>query len=565
MSLIEVLVATAIMAVAIVVALTVYDASRKAFAKGENATEQQESVRIAFDLMTSQIRMLGFNANPDGDPSRPDEQLEGALDHAIVFRGDFDRMDLATNQAPETTLGGGAFRTVSTGNDEIVAYVLSKPDGTGPDTITFQADVKETQRDGSVEPVTIGNVVLNPTSPPYTLYRVTLDNNPAAYGSPGFLVKTPVVENVWDLSFTYYSTSGTFKDASATIPETIVAKETRGGLTRVHVSLVGMTRQQDLNYFDPSDPAAPHHRKFELKGDVTPRNMRFKGIQDLNADVTPPTKPATPTLVPGHCGGLFVTWTGNPVSDGVTQYRVSWGPNSGVVAGSRNLPGPPAFLDQLTTGATYFVSIQAQDAQGNLSVPSDPASDTVSNLNTPTPPTGLSTSTDETYHVTVNWTPSTTNTAEIPAADPLAPRIRDLGGYRLYWSPTFPVTPANRLLIVNERELPASFQQPYRDMPVVACVDRNYAMTAVDGCGVESAQSAMSKGRVADSGVNPKPPTDVQAQYTSAGRSFVRWSQIRRDVADKEIRIERYEVFRSNRSAVGCRRSQPRGARIPLR
>ena len=53
MSLIEALVATAILAVAIVVALTVYDASRKAFAKGENATEQQESVRIAFDLMTS--------------------------------------------------------------------------------------------------------------------------------------------------------------------------------------------------------------------------------------------------------------------------------------------------------------------------------------------------------------------------------------------------------------------------------------------------------------------------------------------------------------------------------
>ena len=199
MSLIEVLVATAILAVAIVVALTVYDASRKAFSKGENATEQQESVRIAFDLMTSQIRMLGLNANPDGDPARPDEQLEGALDHAVIFRGDFDRMDPVTSQVPETSLDGGAFRTVSTGNDEIIAYVLSKPDGTGPDTITFKADVKESQRDGSVEPVAIGNVVLNPTSPPYTLYRVTLNNDPATYGSPGFLVRVPVVENVRDV------------------------------------------------------------------------------------------------------------------------------------------------------------------------------------------------------------------------------------------------------------------------------------------------------------------------------------------------------------------------------
>jgi hypothetical protein len=52
-------------------------------------------------------------------------------------------------------------------------------------------------------------------------------------------------------------------------------------------------------------------------------------------------------------------------------------------------------------------------------------------------------------------------------------------------------------------------------------------------------------GKVADSGINPKPPMDVQAQYASAGHSMVRWSRIRRDVADKEIRIERYEVFRS--------------------
>jgi prepilin-type N-terminal cleavage/methylation domain-containing protein len=546
MSLIEVLVATAILAVAIVVALTVYDASRKAFSKGENATEQQESVRIAFDLMTSQIRMLGLNVNSDGDPARPDEQLEGALDHAVIFRGDFDRLDPVTSLTPEADLGGGAFRTVSTGNDEIVAYVLSKPDGTGPDTITFQADVKEAKRDGSVEPVSIGNVVLDPTSPPYTLYRVTLNNDPATYGSPGFLVRVPVVENVRDLSFTYYDTSGTFKDASATIPENATAKEVRSGLTKVHVSLVGMTRQQDPNYFDPLDPAAPHYRKFELKGDVTPRNMRFKGIQDLNADVTPPTKPATPTLVPGHCGGLLVTWTGNPISDGVTQYRVNWGPNSGVVAGSRNLPGPPAFLDQLTTGSTYFVSIQAQDAQGNLSVKSDLSSATVTNLNTPNPPTGLTTSTDETYHVTVTWTPATTNTAEIPAADPLAPRLRDLAGYRLYWNRTSPVTLANRQLIVDESELPASFQQPYRDTPLVACMERYYVMTAVDGCGRESALTPVSLGKVANSGVNPMAPTDVQAQYGAGRRAIVRWRPIRRDVAGKEIRIERYEVFRSD-------------------
>jgi len=168
------------------------------------------------------------------------------------------------------------------------------------------------------------------------------------------------------------------------------------------------------------------------------------------------------------------------------------------------------------------------------------------NLNTPSPPTRLTTSTDETYHVTVSWTPATTNTAEIPAADPVAPRIRDLAGYRLYWNRTSPVTLANRQLIVDEGELPASFQQPYWDTPLVACMERYYVMTAVDGCGVESAQTPVSLGKVADAHVNPRAPTDVQAQYDGVRRAIVRWRPIRKDVAGKSIRIERYEVFRSD-------------------
>ena len=237
MSLIEVLVATAILALAVIIALIVYDASRKAFKKGENATEQQEAVRIAYDRLTADLRMLGYNANPDGNPNRPDEQLEGALDHAIVFRGDFDITDTTANATPEATLATGAFPTVSVGNDEIVAYVLSKPDGTGPDSITFQADVSEAARDGDVENVTINNVVLNPTTPPYTLYRVTLNNDNSTYGTAGFVVRTPIVENVRDLAFTYYNATGTFKDASSTIAEAAASKQAREGLTHIGVSL----------------------------------------------------------------------------------------------------------------------------------------------------------------------------------------------------------------------------------------------------------------------------------------------------------------------------------------
>jgi hypothetical protein len=547
LSLIEALVATTVLALAMIVALTLYDSARKAFAKGENATEQQESVRIASDLMSSDIRMLGVNVNPDGNVNRPDEQLEGALDHAIILRGDFDANDPAANAVPETALAGAAFPTVSTGNDEIVAYVLSKPDGTGPDTIMFQADVAEPARDGDVESVRIDNVVLDPTAPPYTLYRVTLNNDTTKYGSPAFVVRTPVAENVRTLSFVYYNAAGTFKDPLAGIQETAAARAMRSSLTRVGVSLVGMTRKQDFDYVDATDPAAPRHRKFELGGDITPRNMRLKGIRDLHSDETPPTKPATPTLINGHCKGLIVTWAANPIADGVTQYKISWGTSSSIISGSRNVPGSPFFLDGLDKDTAYYVSIKAQDAEGNFSPPSDQATATTTNVNTPSPPTGFTTSTDQTYHVAVAWAPVTTNTANFPSADPLAPRIRDLAGYRLYWHFTTPVPMNNTSLVADETVISSGLQPPYLDTPLVACVDRYYVMTAVDTCGNESAPTPPSTGRVADAGVKPKPPDYVQAYFDGAVGSAarVKWEQIRQDVSGKDIKIERYEVFRS--------------------
>lgn len=545
MSLIEVLVATAIMAVAMVIALSLYDASRKAYAKGENATEQQESVRIAFDELTSDLRMMGYDVNPDGMPGRPDEQLEGALDHAIILRSDLDATNPVDALAPETSLAGGAFSTVSTGNDEIVAYVLSKPDGTGPDSITFEADVQEAKRDGDVEPVTISNVVLNPTAPPYTLYRVTLNNDAATYGSPAFIVRTPIAENVRDLSFVYHTVGSTFLDSSASIPETPEAREMRSGLTSVSVSLIGMTRQQDFSYRDAADPVAPTFRKFELKGDVTPRNMRFKGIVDLNADLTPPSKPATPTLVPGHCGGLIVRWGPNPLSEGVTQYKINWGPSAGSVTGSRNVPGSPFFLDGLSNAMSYFVTIQARDASGNASVPSDPASQTTSNMNTPSPPATLTTSDDKPYNVEVNWAAVTTNTANVPPSDPIAPRIRDLAGYRLYSNPSASFTDPAKTKTITETTLVAGFTPPYLDTPVVACQNRYYKMTAVDTCGLESAPTAVSVGMGANTGVAPKAPTDAEAHFLSAGTARIRWTPVSEDVSDQGILVDSYQVYRS--------------------
>jgi hypothetical protein len=558
MSLVEALVATAVLALAVIIALTVYDAARKSFKKGENATEQQEAVRIAYDRLTADLRMLGLNSNPDGSATRPDEQLEVALDHAIIFRGDFDAEDPAKNADHEPALAGGAFNVVSTGNDEVVGYVLSRPDGTGPDTITFQADVDDEPRNGTVATVTINNVVLNPTSPPYTMYKISLNNDTSTCCNGAFIVRTPVVENVRNLTFQYHDGSGTAPIVAPGAAETATAKAERAGVTRFNVSLIGLTRDPDINYNDTADPAAAKYRKFELRGDVVPRNMRMKGLQDLNASAATPSKPATPSLVPGHCNGLIVTWTTNPSQDAVTQYRVNFGTTSGTVAGTRSTVGPPFYLDGLVTGTTYYVSIQAQNASGNVSVKSNEASVAVTNLNTPSAPTTPSATTNQINNVRLSWGATTANTANVPSADPIAPALRDLAGYRVYRGDTSGV-PASGTPFADESVVRPPSAPPHIDASTVNCHTYYYRVTAVDKCGVESAPTAAFSGQSTTT-IPPLAPTNVQAFLLSGTLVRVSWTAVTKDESDNNVTVSGYDVYRSN---VVLRADPPSSAVFP--
>jgi hypothetical protein len=70
-------------------------------------------------------------------------------------------------------------------------------------------------------------------------------------------------------------------------------------------------------------------------------------------------------------------------------------------------------------------------------------------------------------------------------------------------------------------------------------------LTAVDTCGNQSEPTPITEGLAADSGVAPKPPGNVQAHFVGAGSARIRWNQIRQDIDDKAIKIERYEIYRS--------------------
>jgi type II secretory pathway pseudopilin PulG len=283
----EALVALALLAVGLVVALGVFGRARASFDLAENRAECQQAVRSAFRRLVREVRAAGLRVNPDGDPGRPDEAVEAAFDTAVVLRADLDARDPARRSVPEATLAGGRFDTVDTGNDEIVAYVLAKPDRSSPGRLAFEADVIEAVRDGDVEAVTIPDVALVQDDPPYTLYRIHL--NP---GGPGpFVVRTPVVDHVRRLTFRYFDGAGaplnpTFDTTRLSDDiggsESSLARATRARIRRIEIELEGLTADAAPGWLDPGDPdpATRGRRKFRLGGAVSPPNLGWTARRD---------------------------------------------------------------------------------------------------------------------------------------------------------------------------------------------------------------------------------------------------------------------------------------------
>jgi len=540
LTLVEVLVAVTILALAMVVALSIYDESRRSYKLGENVAEQQQAVRIAFDVMVRDLRMAGLNANPDGDKFRPDEQLEGLWDTALTLRADFDGDDPALASTPEQTLAGGAFLAVSTANDEIRSYVLAKHDGSSTDTLTFEADINVGQRDGVVETVTIPNVALVHDDPPYMLYRVSIRDD-------GVPQRTPLIENVRTLSFQY------FDDAENTIggiggAETPADVNDRARVRRVTVDLEALTRDPDPFWEDTQDanPNTRAFRKFRLYGDVTPRNLGLVGLQDFQADVTPPSQPASaPQLYPGHCDGFYVTWAPSPPADQTAYYRLQYTDPSNVTSWLA-AGGTEAYLGGLQSGAAYSVAVQAVDAAGNASAPGPSAVDTTLNQlpeNVPLQPAGLAATTGLNGLIDLTWTAVGDNTGGL-FGDPSSPMIRDLAGYRLYRSENSGFTPGPTNRIADENVIAALNSPSFADTQAVNCRPYHYALGAVDRCGVEGAPGAEFVGN-AWSDQPPQPPTNEQAVFSGSTSVRLNWLGVSQDTQSQPIHIEDYNVFRT--------------------
>jgi len=274
------LVVTLVLAIVGSAALVTFRAARRSQTVADARVELQQSLRVGLDRIIADLGAAGLAVHPDDRLLTPDEGVEAAWAGAIVFRGDVDGYASRSSDPEESLAGAAPYLNVTTGNDEIVGYVLGRSDGSSPETIEFQADVRGVPRDGLVETVSIGAVAMAHAAPPYTLYRLSVRPDSSRTS------RTPVADNIRSLRFTYFDGAGSIVDPPGGNDEPL-ARKTRASIRRIRIELEGLTRRGDPRWRDRNDPnpATRRHRKLRLSVDVVPRNLGLVGRADPDPGV----------------------------------------------------------------------------------------------------------------------------------------------------------------------------------------------------------------------------------------------------------------------------------------
>lgn len=434
-SLAEVLVAMTVFTVIIVAALMIYDRSNRAFKTGVEAAENQQNTRVAFDRLTADLRMTGFDFDRDGIPTvtsafqAPDEQIEFLGRNALTIRGNFDYQTDPENGRecipdtadpkkcqPNTGYESAQFPVVTVGNDEIVTYGLVSETGPNNDTISFYADVPDRKafNDAGGRPenqVNITGVDFSNANPPYTLYRFTIAhdlNNPSGAIS---IVRTPLASNIRSMEFTYYedpagtvplrdldnvavdqttihTTVGGLGQVNPAVSGVLVPRALREKVQSIRLTLIGMNEAPDLNYTDPTETvdSAKQFRKYRLETLISPRNYQRRGMREQEM-----TEPAEPTITGscyGYCGAVYLEWESPGTGGGVESYNVLYDvDNVGGFANVREFGNQlNAIVPLPDPSQTYYFAVQAVNSFGaSTSAAIGPLS--VRNATLPAPPT----------------------------------------------------------------------------------------------------------------------------------------------------------------------------------
>lgn len=468
---------------------------------------------------------------------QPDEQIEYAWHSAITIRGNFnyDIPDNATleyyEHGREGVLETPQFPVVTTGNDEIVTYVLhsDKPGAANGDSVVFYADVnsggapsRTAYPGGNAErAITIDNVDLSNANPPYTLLRVTLD-------SEGDVVRTPLADNIRSLNLEYYQDpqgqvqlkdtdgdpivdvggNGAF-DPGTPSTANHVDRLTRKNIRAVKITLVGMNSAEDRAYNDPSDTIAPHYRKMTLSTTIVPRNLGI--ISQIQSPLQPPPSPINVAVCTGYCGIPYVTWLpGDPStyttgSTGAESFSVAYdddvnGTFSNVLPAG-TLTSFAVDMTQLGSDIatkTYYFKVGATNAAGTkFSDPIGPVS--IKNATKPAAPgsvTAVGSGGVATPKITISWRTPSSNASGAPSCTSGTTTVmtvaNEVRGYRVFRSDSSGFTPialapadgGNMISDVGGagQNADGAGGWSYDDTTVSACAPFYYKVQAVEWC-----------------------------------------------------------------------------------
>jgi len=497
---------------------------------------------------------------------QPDEQIEYAWHSAVTIRGNFnyDIPDDATleyyEHGREGTLETPQFPVVTTGNDEIVTYVLhsDKPGAANSDSVVFYADVnnggapsRTAYPGGNAErAITIDNVDLSNANPPYTLLRVTLS-------STGAVVRTPLADNIRSLNLEYYQDpqgqvalkdtdgdpivdvggDGQFDPASPTSANH-VDRLTRKNIRAVKVTLVGMNSAEDRAYNDPSDTIAPHYRKMTLSTTIVPRNLGI--ISQIQSPLQPPPAPINVAVCTGYCGIPYVTWLpGDPStyttgSTGAESFSVAYDDDvNGTFANILPAGTLTSFaVDMTQLGSdiatkTYYFKVGATNAAGTkFSDPIGPVS--IKNATKPNAPgsvTAVGSGGAITPKITLSWRTPDGNASGSPSCTSGTTTVttvaNEVRGYRIFRSGSSGFTPialptasgGNMISDVGGtgQNADGAGGWTFDDTTVSACAPFYYKIQAVEWCNTADNYNVSGDKNDAVSGYS----TEVNGQVTA--------------------------------------------------
>ena len=567
-SLVEMIVAAAVFAIAATVAFVLYSDAARSYRAGGQLIFEQQNVRTGFDRMMSEIRMAGFNSNPGGDPARPDEQIEGAWDTAIAFRINLDSDHLAKSTVTELAIAKPDTRAVSIGDTKIVIYVLGKPEHQSRETLSFQLDASKL---GSKTPrtVIIPDISLIQSRPPYVLYRITPRDtitNAAAHSQPtSDFASEPIADSIRSLRFQYYNHEG--RSLSPNTPADLsddIGGDDSGILTRsqirsIRITLTGMVANEPAALSQVETREVP--QSLSLSSIVTPENLGKIGISD-STPTTPPA-PENVRAVAGHCRGALVTWEDDQPSTDIRGFDIRyWQKGSTSTTSIKRVPYPSllpsgvdphqhGFLQGLTDGVTYCFQVSILDASGNSSPWSSLSTAPcvqVNDASTPRSPGSFSAS-GGTPHSALNgeidlqWSEVTTNTSILPGDPDLIDKttvIRDLQGYKIYRDSKADFIPSNQTNLIATL---TNGRTHHVDHNAANCKTYFYRIVAVDGCGVTSSPSQPAEGR-AETSVPPSSPDKLEARHASREQNRLSWEPVRSDIDGRNIHVDRYNIYR---------------------